>query len=69
PQQEADFFRLLPGYKMLPREKQREEIAMRIIEQDATNPGFWLALHRKLGSTDFGKLVRSILQSLDKIIG
>lgn len=68
PAQEKSFFELLPGYQDLPRHLQREEIAMRIIEQDSQNPGFWLALQRKLGMTDFGKLVNSILGTLDKII-
>jgi len=68
PLQMDSFLDEFPAYGSLSESRRREELAARIIEDDSQNPGFWLALHRKLGATEFGKLVRHILSTLDRII-
>lgn len=68
PAQRDAFFKEFPSYKKLSPSKQREELAMRIIEDDAMNPEFWSTLRKRLGTTQFGRLVSSILDTLDNII-
>lgn len=56
------------SYEKLSAEKQDEELVMRAIEQDAQNAGFWRKLAEKMGDSEFGKLAREILKTLDRLL-
>lgn len=67
-EQRLDFLHQFPGYSRLTKAQQDEEVVMRIIEQDAQNPAFWDTLAQRMGDTRFGRLARSILGALDRIL-
>lgn len=67
PEQRASFLKQF-NYKSESKATQDEELAMRIIEQDAQKPEFWKRMSEKIGQSEFVKLAKEILKSLDAIL-
>lgn len=66
--QQRDKFLKDYNYRADSKEIQDEELAMRIIEQDAQKPEFWQRLADKVGSSEFARIAKEILKSLDAIL-
>lgn len=67
PEQRTSFLKQF-NYKSESKATQDEELAMRIIEQDAQKPEFWKRMSEKIGQSEFVKLAKEILKSLDAIL-
>jgi hypothetical protein len=68
PEQRANFLTEFSAYASDSEAMQNEELAMRIIEQDAQNADFWQALADRMGDTTFGRLARNIINTLDRLL-
>ncbi len=67
PEQRAKFLQQF-DYSTDSKDKQDEELVMRVIEQDAQKPEFWQKLSERLGDGEFAKLAKEILATLDRLI-
>ena len=68
PEQRARFLSEFAAYQKADAKTQDEELAARIIEQDAENPQFWQKLADRMGDSEFAKLAREILGMLDRLL-